>query len=74
MFENNPYYVNIKRELGFYDDSSCLDSSREIFSDTKARSSPVVERLILEEIQNTITEHAANLNIAIGEYSDSTLE
>lgn len=67
IFENNPCFASIKKELGFLDDSTTANTAEEdIYSDTRARSSPVVERLILEEIQNDIAEYATSIGISTG--------
>lgn len=43
-----------------------MAGEEDIYADTRARSSPVVERLILQEIQNDIAEYAANIGISTG--------
>lgn len=69
IFENNPCFASIKKELGFGDDSTVhsVGGDEDIYAETRARSSPVVERLILQEIQNDIADYAATIGISTGE-------
>lgn len=66
IFENNPCFANIKKELGFVDSPSACGED-DVYAETRARSSPVVERLILQEIQSDIAEYAASIGISTGE-------
>lgn len=66
IFENNPCFASIKKELGFVD-NSLSSGELDVYTDTKARSSPV-ERLILQEIQHDIVEYAASIGVSTGKH------
>lgn len=66
IFENNPCFASIKKELGF-GDSGVSNGDLDMYSDSKARSSPV-ERLILQEIQHDIVEYAASISVSTGKW------
>lgn len=74
IFENNLCFGNIKRVLGFgVDDlpstggtSDTNNVDEDDWTYNRARSSPVVERLILQEIQSDIVEYANTIGVAMG--------
>lgn len=68
IFENNPCFASIKKELGFLDDTNS-NGIEDIYAETRARSSPIVERLILQEVQNDIVEYSASLGVSMGEFT-----
>lgn len=77
IFGNNLCFANIKKGLGFASSEVAVSSTtgNEAANNTdqwnynRARSSPIVERLILEEIQNDIAEYAVTIGVSMGRLS-----
>ena len=61
LLENNLCFTNIKRGLGF--DTSSNDGTEDW---SRARASPVVERIIFQELQSDIIEYAGTIGVSMG--------